>query len=111
VNVQEQQHGGVKVLCPQGPLVGPDAEYLESHFARVLNEPHTAVVLDASAVPFVDSRGLEVLVDVTERLIRAGQALKICGLNDVLREVLDLTEVASLFEQFDDVDAAVGSAA
>lgn len=110
MKVDEQQHDGVKVLLPQGPLVGADADYLESHFVRVLNENHKAVVLDISGVPYVDSRGLEVLVEATERLIRSGRALKLCGVNDMLREVLDLTEVASMFEQFEDVVAALGSA-
>ncbi len=61
-------------------------------------------------MPFIDSRGLEILLEVNEELHRAGRALKLCGLNDVLREVLDLTDVwRSSFEHFLDVNSAVRS--
>jgi len=42
-----------------------------------------------------------------EQLIRDGQTLKLAGASQTLREVLDLTEVASLFQFCNDVDAAV----
>jgi anti-anti-sigma factor len=111
VRITEQQHGKVTVLKPRGAIVGEEADHLGRQIAKTLQETGGTVVLDASGVPCVDSRGLEVLVDVTEQLIRTGQALKIAGANDVLREVLELTELASLFEQFDDVPAALGSVA
>ena len=109
MKVVRETHSGVLVLGPQGPIAGPDAEQLAKQLAKVLQEPDRPIVLNAAEVPYVDSRGLETLVDATEQLIRHGRALKICGANGVLREVLVLTEVASLFEQFDDLPSAIGS--
>ena len=56
------------------------------------------VVIDASGIPYVDSRGLEVLVDLGETLAQSGQTLKLCLVNETLREVLDLTDVGSALE-------------
>lgn len=109
MKVGEQQHGEVLVLRPQGAMAGVDAEYLGTHIERVLHDKRGPIVLDVSSVPFVDSLGLEVLLDATEHLIRTGQALKICCASAVLREALELTELAPMFEQFDDVEAALGS--
>ncbi len=109
VTIDEQRHGKAAVLRPEGPVIGADCDQLADHIARVLDENCSSVILDTSRVPFVDSRGLEVLVDATERLIRSGQVLKLAGSNDTLKEVLELTELASLFEQYDDTDAAVRS--
>jgi len=109
VKIDEQRHGDVTVVGPQGPLTGADTDQFQAHMVKLLNERSAMIVLDASKIPFVDSRALEVLVDVTEQLIRSGRALKLVGVNSTLREVLEVTELASLFEQFDDVGAAVGS--
>ena len=110
MRIAQEQRGKAVVLAPRGPLIGTEADRLRKRVAKALEEGADPLVLDVSGVPFLDSRGLELLVDTTERLIRGGKALRICGANDLLSEVLELTDIASLFERFDDVDAAVGSA-
>ena len=107
MRVAEQRHGKVTVLKPHGPVIGADADELGGQIAQAIQEGGGRIVLDASNVPFVDSRGLEMLVDATEQLIRTGQALRIAGANRTLREVLELTDLASLFEQFDDLETCV----
>jgi anti-anti-sigma factor len=66
-------------------------------------------VVDMSAVPYVDSGGLEALADVSEELGRGGQTLRLCAANKTVREVLELTDLASLFDHFDDANTAVRS--
>ncbi len=107
MNIEQQQYGEVTVLKPQGPVIGAGVNQLTAHITKVLEGDCRAIVLDMSRVTFVDSHGLEALVDATEELIRHGQVLKLAGANGTLKEVLELTELASLFEQFDDADAAV----
>ncbi len=109
MNIEQQQYGEVMVLKPQGPVIGTEVDQLAGRIAKVLEGNCRAIVLDMSRVAFVDSRGLETLVDTTEQLIRSGKVLKLAGANGTLKEVLELTELASLFEQFDDAEAAVGS--
>jgi len=109
LKVLEQQQEGVKVIRPQGPLIGTDADQFQECLTKAIEEASGRIVLDVSTVPFVDSRGLEVLVDATEQLIRGGGALKLCGADATLREVLELTEVAPLFEQYEDTGSAVKS--
>lgn len=67
------------------------------------------VVLDMSAVPFVDSVGLETLLDVSDELTRVGRCLKLCGLNKTLRRVLDLTEIDGHFDLYEEANSAVRS--
>jgi len=109
VKIVHEQDGDVEVIKPRGPLVAEDSEQLRRQVNKAMEEHGGAVILDMSGVPFVDSQGLEALMDLTEHLIRTGQALKVCGLNETLCEVLEITELAALFEQFDDVASAVGS--
>jgi len=107
MKIDEERRGNMTVVRPQGALVGADADSLHAHLTRAAEDNFRGVVLDASAVAFVDSHGLEVLADTTEHLIRNGRTLKLAGANPTLREVLELTELAPMFEMFDDVNAAV----
>ena len=109
MEIAETTKGAVRVLRPRGPLCLADAE----QFKRVASEAAGAamgrLVVDASGIPYVDSRGLEVLVDLGETLADSGQTLKLCSVNETLREVFDLTDVSAALEQYEDVNAAVRS--
>jgi len=109
VNVLEQQHGAVAVFKPDGPLTGTDAEGLKGRLLGSLEENLGRMVLDASAIAIVDSKGLEMLVEVAHEMARSGQTLKLCGVNETTRQVLELTGLSSQFEYFEDASSAVRS--
>ncbi len=109
MNIHEQQHGAVTVVRPDGPIVEQDADQLKQRLLEALKRTLGRIVLDISAVSFVDSKGLEALVDVTQKMSRSGQWLKLCAAKRTLREVLELTGVSSQFEHFEDANSAVRS--
>ncbi len=109
MEIHEHKHGAVAVLKPVGPLAQPGADALKERLLALRGRSLGRVVLDASEIPYTDSRGLEILVEVAGELGQGGQALKLCGANEVLREVFELTGLASAFEHFADVNSAVRS--
>ena len=109
MEIQEQRKGAVTVLRPVGPLTQQDADQFKSRLLSVRADRMGRFVVDASSVPYVDSRGLEALIEANEQMQQSGQSLKLCGSNETLREVFDLTELSSLFEQYEDVGSAVRS--
>lgn len=109
MKIHEQLQGAVIILKPEGPLVELDAGVVKQRLLQTLNATLGRFVVDMSAIPYVDSKGLEILVDVTEEMGRSGQALRMCGANKTVREVLELTDLASLFEHFQDANTAVRS--
>jgi anti-sigma B factor antagonist len=109
MEIQEQQQGAVVVLKPVGPLIQAEAEPFRARMQEALGRSLGRVVLDASAIPFVDSAGLEALVDFTERLADGGRALKLCGASEMLREIFELTGWGDAFEYFADAASAARS--
>jgi anti-anti-sigma factor len=109
MEILEQRQGAVTVLRPQGPLCGPDADRLSQRLKEVMTRSLGRFVLDCAEIPFVDSRGLEVLKETTEHLADGGQAMRLCAANETVREVLDLTDLSKLFEHYQDVNSAVRS--
>ena len=104
-----QQRGAVMVVRPSGPLTGAEAEAFKARIRELMRENLGRIVIDASALPFVDSKGLESLADVAEELAQSGKGLKVCAANETLRQVIELTGLSPQFEHFDDTNAAVRS--
>lgn len=109
MQIQEQQQGAIAVLKPNGPLALADADEFKAKLGEVSLRNLGRVVVDASAVSYVDSHGLETLVEMTEEMAESGRALKLCGVGETLREVLELTGWADAFEYFEDVNGGVRS--
>jgi anti-sigma B factor antagonist len=109
MRISEQRSGAVTVLKPEGPLLEVDAAAFKQKMTATLAATLGRFVVDMSAVPYVDSKGLESLVEVTEEMSRSGQALRLCAPNKTLREVLELTDLASMFDHFEDTNTAVRS--
>ncbi len=109
MQIDEQTHGAVTVLGPDGALTQDDADQFKGHLTHALSDSSGRVVVDMAAVPFIDSRGLEVLVEANDVLADGGRSLKLCGINETIREVLDLTGLALRFDHFDDTNSALRS--
>ncbi|MFZ4572865.1 MAG: STAS domain-containing protein [Phycisphaerales bacterium] len=109
MEIAESRQGAVTVLKPSGPLCLGDAEQFRRHVADVQGKSLGRLVIDASAIAYVDSQGLEALVAASDELAGGGRALRLCGAGDTLREVLDLTGLNDRFELYDDVNTAVRS--
>src|SRR5262245_10534480 len=109
MDIQEQRHGAVTVVKPGGPVLQADAVKFRQRVTDVMGRSLGRFVVDVSAVAYVDSAGLEVLVQAAEEMNQTGRALRLCHASETLREVLELTGVAELFEHYADVNTAVRS--
>lgn len=109
MQIAEKRQGAVAIIRPDGPLVGEDAEQFARCVSTAALNHLGRVVLDMSATAFVDSRGLEVLLDLAEKAAEGGRLLKLCTTNKTVRQVLELTGLVSQFEYFDDTHSAVRS--
>ena len=96
------------VLRLHGFLAGPGTEALTEHLAKFAGPDAGAVALDVTGILLVDSRGLEVLVNAAEAMIRSGRTLRLLGKNPKLFEILELTELTPLFEVCREAEPAGG---
>src|SRR5690349_15848535 len=99
--------GAACVLRPSAALAEADVAAFRQLADDASRRCAGRVVLDASSIPYVDSAGLEALLDVTEALGKAGRSLKICCANATIRQILRITGIAGSFELYDEVNAGV----
>ncbi len=109
MQIDIERQGAVTILRPRGPLVQKDADSLRQKGLDAIGGSLGRVVIDASAVAYLDSAGIEALLDLADELASAGQVLKLCAVNETVREVFEVTDTDAQFEHFEDVPAAVRS--
>ena len=109
MDIQIQQCGAVSVVKPQGPLTRDEVEVFQTKMFSLIKDCLGRVVLDVSAIAYVDSVGLETLLDVADELAAGGHCLKLCAANETLLQVIGLTGLENQFEQYEDSHTAVRS--
>jgi type IV pilus assembly protein PilB len=83
-------------LFPEGPL--SDAARLDAlrdALTACLTEGELQLVVDLSDVPLLSGEALEALLDAQDQLARVGGSLKVAHANELLEDVLRLTEVSA----------------
>ncbi|MEQ8844440.1 MAG: STAS domain-containing protein [Phycisphaerales bacterium] len=109
MRIDEQVRGAVTFLRPDGPIAQQDSITFRKSLLDATQRSMGRYVVDASAVPFMDSAALEALLDANDALSAAGRVLKLCGLTETVRECLELTGLSAQFDIYDDGVSAARS--
>ena len=103
--------GDLAVLRIAGDVTSASEGELTGGFAAALDEGARAVVLDFSAMEYMNSGGIGLLVTLLVRAQRAGARLLAIGLSDHYRQILSLTRLDEAIEILPDEAAAVAAVA
>jgi anti-anti-sigma factor len=107
MNIEQETRGDVLVVHLAGRLDSSSAPELE----RLLLEQFTAglkrLVFDFSALDYVSSAGLRVILLAGKKLRAAQGKLALVGLRDMVREVFEMSGFLTLFAVTDTVDEGV----
>ena len=100
---------GVLVVSVDGQLVVANRQELKQMVLKALEEGESRFVVDFSGTGYIDSSGLGVLVSVSKKIREAGGELRLCGLNEDLRMLFELTKLDTLFTINESRTEAIGS--
>jgi anti-sigma B factor antagonist len=92
--VSSERAGGRNVIVVEGELDMNTAPLLERELETATAAAGAAVLLDLSACEFIDSTGIALIVKTWQQLEGKG-GFAICGLNNQVKRVLDITGLAS----------------
>lgn len=102
---------GTKVVVLAGRLDSSTEEASRLHLLAAAQDGRRALILDLSAIDYVSSAGLRVLVLAVKRTQSLRIPIALCGANAALQELLDISDLASLFPLYDTAAAAVAATA
>jgi anti-anti-sigma factor len=95
------------VLSPQEPLVaGGPAEAFESQLRQLYRSGQRHLVIDFKRVPTIDSAGIRALVRGHTTAQRVEGTLRLAALPSRVREMLDASRLASVFDIYESIEAA-----
>ena len=110
MTVSERPVGTVTILDVSGSVTLNDgADQLREKVKAVLAAGAKHVLVNLDKVSYMDSAGLGELVQAFSTVKKAGGALKLVNPTKRLSDLLVITKLATVFESFDDEQAAVSS--
>ena len=96
----------VTVICCQGRIAyGIEAAALSGEVAELARQTRR-VVIDLSGVEMIDAAGLGALISVAVTAQASQCSIKLAAPSNRIRQLLELTKLASVFELYPTVDAA-----
>ncbi len=109
MKVQQQTHGNTIILQPHGPLIAEELIDLRRAVDAASASQAKRVIVDLADVPYLDSSGIELLLEMGNIELAPHLRPKLASLTDTCREALELTDVLPRLEVFDNVDNALRS--
>lgn len=107
-DVQVSEENGCKVFHLHGRLMDQQqADNMIGTLDQELGQGHTAVVLDLAALQYMNSTGLNILINVLTRTRNAGGDTLIAAVSNSVRQLFVVTKLDTVFTITSTVDEAV----
>ena len=109
MRIETQNYGEVTVVELQGDFSGESDQAFHDTITSVIAAGAKAVVLDMSAVIFIDSQSLEQLLWMRDYCNENSRQLKLAALDETCAKILEITRLAPQFDSYEELAEAVKS--
>lgn len=109
MRIQWQDYNEVTVIDLRGEVDGELTEPLRGAVTEIAGNQRAGIVLDMSNVSFVDSQGLELLLWVRDYCRQNKIQLRLAGLDENCRKILEITRLQDEFDCHAELSQAVKS--
>lgn len=110
MKINVRQRDGVTILEPKGKItIGVGDVALRDAVHRELENGGRNILIDMNGVTTIDSSGIGELVSTYTSVKNRGGSLKLLRLPSKVSDILQITQLISVFETYDDEDEAVRS--
>lgn len=100
------QLGNQSIVAVQDALTHAECAEFRDLVLQAAGTTNGKVVLDFSEMPFVDSAGLELLIELSKECAIRGGRMKLAAPSPNCQEILRLTDLRSRFEVINSVEEA-----
>lgn len=104
MNIETEHHDDILVIRPRGRLDSSNSPELEHLLTEQLEAGCQRLVLDFSGLDYISSAGLRVVLLVGKKLRASKGKMVLAGLQDMVREVFDMSGFLVLFAVADSLD-------
>ncbi|MBA4406736.1 anti-anti-sigma factor [bacterium] len=86
-----------------------EAEELKFNVSEKINAGYNKIIIDLTAVEFLDSTFLGVIVNSLKKVAKMGGDLKLVGFKPSVRSMFELTRLFRVFESYSELQDAIKS--
>jgi anti-anti-sigma factor len=97
----------VKVFCFEGKLDTNTTPEAETRLGEVVEQSVNKILIDFEDLDFVSSAGLRILLATAKKLGARGGALRVCSLNETVRDIFDMSGFSTLLRVFENQQDAL----
>lgn len=102
VKITVREVSGVSVIRLHGRIVlGPESSSLRDAIKQAVADGKLKILLDMSEVTYIDSAGLGILVAGYVSGRNHGASIKLSGLGNKFREIMQITRLFTIFDIYD----------
>ena len=98
MEISSESQGPVLVVKLVGNLDTNSSPEVQEYLARSIDEGAEKVLVSFSTVDFVSSAGLRILLATAKKLGGGGQRFRICGLNESVAEVFEISGFSTILD-------------
>jgi anti-sigma B factor antagonist len=109
MDINIRRDGKTVIIELQGRFDARTAPPLKQRLSALVEEGNARIVVNMSAIDFVDSTGLATLVSGMKRCRQSGGDLKLIALQRPVRTIFELTRLDKAFDILPDEATAIAS--
>ena len=110
MKIETRTVGDVKILDCSGRItLGEGTMVVRNAVRELLKDNDKKIILNLAEVNYIDSSGIGELVSTYTTVTSNGGQLKLLGLTKKIHELLAITKLLTVFDVFDDEQAALDS--
>ncbi|MCD4679769.1 MAG: STAS domain-containing protein [Bacteroidales bacterium] len=107
INVQKKD--SINVIALTGRLDTTNYGDLEKVLFELINNDEKQIIVDCKDLDYVSSSGLRIFLMGLKKINAAKGRFVLCGLQNNIKEIFEISGFSTVFEIFGSVDEAAGS--
>ena len=109
MEISVTESGDVRILSFQGNLDTNTSPQAESEINSLIDAGTQKLLVNFEKLDYISSAGLRILLATAKKLKASAGDLKICGLNETVQEVFDISGFATILSVTKTEDEALGA--
>ena len=109
MKIETQKYDNITVIELIGEFTAEFENQLYDRIEVVCNDNTMGIVIDLSNVGFIDSMGLEQLLEIRDYCHKNNHQIKLAGLDELCMKIMEITRLLPKFDIYDELSEAVKS--
>jgi len=101
-----KKEGDISILSLTGSLDTNTSKEAEDQINKLLEEGSIKLLIDLTDLDYISSSGLRILLSTSKKLKPLKGEMRICGLNETVNEVFEISGFTMIFKIFKTIEEA-----